>query len=121
MQRNEILAGIQEVAQTHVGWTGALTTEQRLVEDLGLDSLKSLTLALEVENRFRVALDEAGEIVTIGDLVEAIAPRFMRLSAYFNVRGGIYTTVVAEHRADDWTAPSPVYLPTGGDSSADEH
>ena len=35
----------------------------------------------------------------------------MRLTADFNVRGGIYTTVVAEHRAADWTPPPPVTLP----------
>jgi len=44
-------------------------------------------------------------------LVEATAPRFMRLTARFNVRGGIYTTVVAEHRASGWAAPEPVALP----------
>jgi len=38
----------------------------------------------------------------LDDLVEALHPRFIRLSAKFNVRGGIYTTVVAEHRAPDW-------------------
>jgi hypothetical protein len=27
------------------------------------------------------------------------------------VRGGIYTTVVAEHRQGGWKAPSPVSLP----------
>jgi acyl carrier protein len=75
MQRQEILDGIREVARIHLGWDGVLTPELRLVEDLGLDSLKSLTLALEVENRFRIALDEAGEIVTIGDLVDAILER----------------------------------------------
>lgn len=47
----------------------------------------------------------------LDDLVAATAPRFMRLTADFNVRGGVYTQVVAEHRADDWTAPSPVTLP----------
>lgn len=45
------------------------------------------------------------------DLVDATGPRFMRLTARFNVRGGIYTTVVAEHRADDWRAPERVELP----------
>jgi len=45
------------------------------------------------------------------DLVAACEPRFMRLSADFNVRGGLYTTVVAEHRAPDWTPPAPVTLP----------
>jgi len=45
------------------------------------------------------------------DLVAACEPRFMRLTADFNVRGGLYTTVVAEHRAPDWTPPAPVTLP----------
>ena len=45
------------------------------------------------------------------DLVGACEPRFMRIRAEFNVRGGIYTTVVAEHRAPGWTAPEPVRLP----------
>jgi 7-cyano-7-deazaguanine reductase len=45
------------------------------------------------------------------DLVKACQPRFMRLTAEFNVRGGIYTTVVVEHRATGWNAPEPVALP----------
>ncbi|MEJ2685854.1 MAG: preQ(1) synthase [Gammaproteobacteria bacterium] len=45
------------------------------------------------------------------DLVEACAPRFMRLTAEFNVRGGIYTTVVAEHRDPQWVSPAPIALP----------
>ena len=47
----------------------------------------------------------------LDDLVAACRPRFMRLTAEFNVRGGIYTTVVAEHRAEGWQAPPPVSLP----------
>ena len=43
----------------------------------------------------------------LDDLVQATNPRFMRLKAIFNVRGGVYTTVVAEHQADNWT-PKPV-------------
>jgi 7-cyano-7-deazaguanine reductase len=45
------------------------------------------------------------------DLVRACAPRFMRLTAEFNVRGGVYTTVTAEHRDPAWMAPEPVRLP----------
>lgn len=44
------------------------------------------------------------------DLVRATAPRFMRLTAVFNVRGGIYTTVVVEHRAPGWTPETAVVL-----------
>lgn len=44
-------------------------------------------------------------------LVSACQPRFMRLTAEFNVRGGVYTTVAAEHRAADWRAPGKIELP----------
>lgn len=57
------------------------------------------------------AFHEAVTNRILGDLVDAIHPRFMRLSADFNVRGGIYTTVVAEHRASGWNPPAPVSLP----------
>jgi len=53
--------------------------------------------------------DITNQILT--DLVDATDPRFMRITAVFNVRGGVYTTVVAEHRQDDWIPPVPVSLP----------
>ena len=68
----QIIDGIAEVAQQHLGWDGELRPEMRLVEDLELDSLKTLTLALEVENHFRVCLDEEAGILTVGDLVAII-------------------------------------------------
>lgn len=68
----QILDGIRIVAQREIGFEGTLTTTSRLREDLGLDSLKSLTLALELENHFKVCLDEEGGIETMADLVAAI-------------------------------------------------
>jgi len=47
----------------------------------------------------------------LSDMVKACQPRFMRLTADFEVRGGIYTSVVAEHRHPDWQAPVVVTLP----------
>jgi len=47
----------------------------------------------------------------LSDLVQACNPRFMRLTAEFNVRGGVYTSVVAEHKNPDWVAPTVVNLP----------
>ncbi|HHO59925.1 MAG TPA: NADPH-dependent 7-cyano-7-deazaguanine reductase QueF [Thiotrichales bacterium] len=47
----------------------------------------------------------------LNDMVHACEPRFMRLTAEFEVRGGIYTTVVAEHRHPGWTPPQVVTLP----------
>ena len=45
------------------------------------------------------------------DIVTVISPRFMRLTAKFNVRGGLYTTVVAEHKKDGWHPTEAVTLP----------
>ena len=39
----------------------------------------------------------------LDDLVAALNPRYIRLTAVFNVRGGIYTTVTAEHQSPDWS------------------
>lgn len=47
----------------------------------------------------------------LDDLSKACQPRFMRISADFNVRGGVYTTVVAEHRDPDWQPQPAVSLP----------
>jgi acyl carrier protein len=74
MSDEAILAGILEVARVHLNWEGTLAPDMRLVEDLRLDSIRLLTLAVEVENRFRVLLDELdeGAIETVGDLVGVI-------------------------------------------------
>lgn len=47
----------------------------------------------------------------LDDLAEACSPHFMRVTAEFNVRGGIYTNVVAEYRSDAWEPADPVSLP----------
>jgi 7-cyano-7-deazaguanine reductase len=72
--------------------------------------LKSLKLYIW-SFRSRGAFHEAVTNEILADLVAATAPRFMRLLAEFNVRGGIYTTVVAEHRRAGWAAPTPIALP----------
>jgi 7-cyano-7-deazaguanine reductase len=72
-----------------------------------LKSLKLYTWSFRDEGAFHEAVTNQ----ILDDLVKAIQPRFMRLNAEFNVRGGIYTTVVAEHRAEGWIAPTPVILP----------
>jgi len=48
------------------------------------------------------AFHEAVTNRILDDLVRAVQPRYMRLEAKFNVRGGIYTTVSAEHRKKGW-------------------
>ena len=78
--------------------------DQHCVE---LKSLKLYVWSFRNEGAFHEAV--TNEI--LDDLVQATAPRFMRLTAVFNVRGGIGTTVVAEHRAEGWQSLAPVELP----------
>jgi 7-cyano-7-deazaguanine reductase len=72
-----------------------------------LKSLKLYVWSYRDEGAFHEAVTNR----ILDDLVAATGPRYMRLTAEFNVRGGLYTTVVAEHRAPDWTPPSAVTLP----------
>jgi len=72
--------------------------------------LKSLKLYIW-SFRDRGAFHEAVTNEIVDRLVTALDPRFLRLTARFNVRGGIYTTIVAERRRDGWVAPGPVTLP----------
>lgn len=53
----------------------------------------------------------------LDDLVRAVNPRFMRLTARFFVRGGIFTNVVAEHRKKGWKPPPRVVLDDMGKPS----
>lgn len=69
----EILAAVLAAAREHLQWQGEVTPEMRLVEDLRLDSLKLLTLAVAIEDRFRIRLDDVeSELETVGDLIAAI-------------------------------------------------
>ncbi|MGA2838969.1 MAG: preQ(1) synthase [Steroidobacteraceae bacterium] len=72
--------------------------------------LKSLKLYIW-SFRDRGAFHEAVTNEILQDLVAATAPRFLRLTAEFNVRGGIYTTIVAEHCQPGWVAGPTTALP----------
>lgn len=72
--------------------------------------LKALKLYLWTF-RDRGAFHEAVTNEILDHIVSAIQPNFMRIRAEFNVRGGVYTTVIVEHKAPDWQAPTLVVLP----------
>ncbi len=72
--------------------------------------LKSLKLYMW-SYRNEGAFHEAVTNRILDDLVRACTPRYLRVRAEFYVRGGIYTTVTAEHRSPAWTPPPPVTLP----------
>ena len=86
------------------------TLHLEYVPDRACVELKSLKMYVW-SYRDRGAFHEAVTNSILDDLVAATAPRFMRLTAEFGVRGGIYTTVVAEHRAPAWRAAEKVELP----------
>jgi 7-cyano-7-deazaguanine reductase len=68
-----------------------------------LKSLKIYVWSFRDQGHFHEAVTNR----ILGDLVAATQPRFMRVTGVFNVRGGIYTTISAEHRAPGWT-PAPL-------------
>ena len=85
------------------------TIRIRYVPDARCVELKSLKLYLW-SFRDEGAFHEAVTNRILDDLVAACQLRFMRLRAEFNVRGGVYTDVVVEHRRDGWTPPPAVEL-----------
>jgi 7-cyano-7-deazaguanine reductase len=86
------------------------TLKLEYVPDKLCIELKSLKLYLW-SFRDRGCFHEAVTNEILGHLAGGTAPRFMRLTAEFFVRGGIYTTVVAQQQAPGWHAPSEVRLP----------
>ena len=86
------------------------TLHLEYVPDRTCVELKSLKLYVW-SYRNEGAFHEAVTNRILDDLVKVTQPRFMRLTAEFGVRGGIYTTVIAEHRAPNWQAAAKVDLP----------
>ena len=86
------------------------TLELEYVADKLCVELKSLKLYIW-SFRDRGAFHEAVTNEILDHLANAISPRFMRLTARFNVRGGIYTSVVVERRQSGWTPQTAVSLP----------
>jgi 7-cyano-7-deazaguanine reductase len=86
------------------------TLHLEYVPDAKCVELKSLKLYVW-SYRDEGAFHEAVTNRILDDLVQLMKPRFIRLTAEFNVRGGIYTTVVAEHRKTGWEPAPVVALP----------
>jgi len=72
--------------------------------------LKSLKLYMW-SYRNEGAFHEKVTNTILDDIAKAIEPRFMRITARWYVRGGIYTTVVAEHRKKGWKPQPVIALP----------
>ena len=72
-----VLETIEQVLRKELAYTGALGPESDLAADLELDSVSLLTLVVELENRFRVALreEDAGAVRTVGELAQLVVRR----------------------------------------------
>jgi 7-cyano-7-deazaguanine reductase len=86
------------------------TLELEYVPDALCVELKSLKLYVW-SFRERGAFHEAVTNEIADHLNAAVRARFLRLTARFNVRGGIYTSIVAERRQESWQPAPPVTLP----------
>ncbi|MGH8657522.1 MAG: preQ(1) synthase [Gammaproteobacteria bacterium] len=86
------------------------TLDLAYVPDRYCLELKSLKLYIW-SYRNQGTYHEAVTNKILDDIVAACRPRFARLVAKFNVRGGITTTVSAEHRERGWQPPTAVDLP----------
>ena len=71
--------------------------------------LKSLKLYIW-SYRNEATFHEAVTNHIVDDLVAVLEPRYLRLTAKFYVRGGIFTNVVVEHRKSGWQPLPPVDL-----------
>jgi 7-cyano-7-deazaguanine reductase len=76
-----------------------------IIPDALCVELKSLKLYMW-SYRNEGAFHEAVTNRVLDDLAAALSPRFLRVTAQWYVRGGIFTNVVAEHRQAGWT-PAP--------------
>lgn len=86
------------------------TFELEYVPDVLCVELKSLKLYMW-SFRDRGAFHEAVTNQIADDLAAACAPNFLRLTGKFNVRGGIYTSVIVERRKPGWSPAQAVELP----------
>ena len=74
MHEREILAVIQDAVERTLGRSVPIAAHMRLVEGLALDSVRQLTLIIELEDRLQICFDESDDaaIQTVGDLVALI-------------------------------------------------
>jgi 7-cyano-7-deazaguanine reductase len=87
------------------------------VPDASCVELKSLKLYIW-SYRNEGAFHEAVTNRILDDLVAATHPRFMRLTARFYVRGGIFTSVVAQHVKEGWDVALLPHLDQQPDASS---
>jgi acyl carrier protein len=75
MDRGELTERIRQILTTRLGMPPAeVTTEARLVDDLGMDSLDAVELAIAIERQFKVEIgdDQVVKLRTVADIVTLV-------------------------------------------------
>ena len=93
------LTGQPDFADIHIEYIA----DKNCVE---LKALKNYFWSYRNEGAFHEAVTNK----ILDDLVEAMDPRFIRLKAVFNVKGGVYTNVECEYRKEGWSPREVVSL-----------
>ncbi|MGH3933880.1 MAG: acyl carrier protein [Pseudonocardiaceae bacterium] len=76
MTNEEILGVLAEIVNEVAGVeTSEITTDKSFVDDLDIDSLSMVEIAVQVEDRFGVKVpdDELANLKTVGDAVDYVA------------------------------------------------
>lgn len=76
MTNEEILSDLAEIVNDVAGVDpGEVTREKSFVDDLDIDSLSMVEIAVQVEDRFGVKVpdDELANLRTVGDAVDYVA------------------------------------------------
>ena len=76
MSNEDILAGLAEIVEEIAGVDAAeVTSEKSFVDDLDIDSLSMVEIAVQAEDKFGVKIpdDQLAELKTVGDAVDYIA------------------------------------------------
>jgi acyl carrier protein len=77
MTSDLILAEIHAVLAAELSLARPIALEHRLSEDLGVDSLVAMVMAVHLEDKFQIKLDEqdAPSLHTVGDVVALVRRR----------------------------------------------
>ncbi|MGZ4541673.1 MAG: acyl carrier protein [Mycobacteriaceae bacterium] len=76
MSNDDITAGLAEIIEEVVGIEAAdVTPEKSFVDDLDIDSLSMVEIAVQTEDKYGVKIpdDELANLKTVGDAVDYIA------------------------------------------------
>ena len=76
MSNEDIIAGLGEIVEEVAGVAAAdVTAEKSFTDDLDIDSLSMVEIAVQAEDKFGVKIpdDELANLKTVGDAVDYIA------------------------------------------------